>query len=110
MENWGILLGNILIAILIPIATALGIFLGKLIKGAIAKIENETLQAVAWTAITFVDQKFKDLHGKDKFDKAYEAIAKKLPGVNKEAVEQAIESAVNSMNLSKKSLSSSTNP
>jgi len=103
------LLGSVLVASLIPIAVALGTLLGKLIKRAINQIDNEILQNVAWTAVTFVEQKFKDLNNEDKFKSAYDAIAKKLPGVSPVDIERAIESAVQAMNISKKSLGSSTN-
>lgn len=92
------ILGSLLIAILIPVAAALGLLLAKLIKKGISKIDSEALQSVAWSAVHFVEQKFRDLHGKDKFDKAYEIIASKIPGVEKENIEQAIESCVNAMN------------
>jgi len=91
-------LGSILLAVLIPIATAIGALLGRLIKRAISKIDNALLQQLAWQAVLWVEQTFKDLHGKDKFDKAYEWLAKKLPGVEKEDIEKAIECAVREMN------------
>lgn len=91
------ILGNLLIAVLIPVATAIGFLLAKLIKKSISQIDSEALQSLAWTAAHFVEQKFRDLHGKDKFDKAYEIVASKLPGVEKENIEQAIESCVNAM-------------
>jgi len=89
---------SILLAVLIPIATAIGALLGRLIKRAISKIDNALLQQLAWQAVLWVEQTFKDLHGKDKFDKAYEWLAKKLPGVEKEDIEKAIEAAVKTMN------------
>ena len=91
------ILGSLLVAVLIPVAAALGLLLAKLIKKAISKINSEAMQSIAWTAVHFVEQKFKDLHGDDKFDKAYEIVAGKIPGVEKEDIEQAIESAVASL-------------
>jgi len=92
------ILGSLLVAILIPVATAIGFLLAKLIRKGISKIDSEALQGMAWTAVHFVEQKFRDLHGKDKFDRAYEIVASKLPGVEKGNIEQAIESCVNAMN------------
>ncbi|OQX78905.1 MAG: phage holin [Candidatus Omnitrophica bacterium 4484_70.1] len=91
-------LGSILLAVLVPVATTIGVLLGRLIKRAISHIDNKILQDLAWQAVLFVEQKFTELHGKDKFDKAYEYIAKKLPGVDKEDIEKAIEAAVKAMN------------
>ena len=91
-------LSSLLVAVLIPIATAIGVLLGKLIKRAISKIDNAILQDLAWQAVLFVEQKFKELHGQDKFNKAYEYVARKLPGVDAEDIERAIEAAVKAMN------------
>jgi len=105
------LFGNILMAVLIPVAAAVGLLLATLIKKAISKIDSEAIQAVAWQAVLFAEQKFKDMHGKDKFDKAYEYVAGKLPGVSKEDIEKAVEAAVGAMNKEfPKAPSSSTNP
>ena len=93
------LLGSILLAILVPVATAIGVLLGKLIKKAISHIDNKIIQQLAWQAVLWVENTFKDLHGKDKFDKAYEWLAKKLPGIEKEDIEKAIETAVKEMNI-----------
>jgi len=92
------ILGQILVALLIPIAGVIGTLLGKLIVEALSKIKSEKLQAFAWTAVYFVEQKFQDLHGEDKFGKAYEIIADKLPGISQADIERAIEAAVSSMN------------
>ena len=92
------LLGSILLAVLVPVATAIGVLLGKLIKKAISHIDNSIAQQLAWQAVLWVENTFKDLHGKDKFDKAYEWLAKKLPGVEKEDIEKFIETAVKEMN------------
>jgi len=79
-------LGNILLAVLIPIATAIGMLLGRLLKKAINRIDNEVIQGVCWQAVLFAEQKFEQLHGKAKFDKAYEYAASKLPGVSGEDI------------------------
>ncbi len=92
-------LGSILVAILIPVATGLGTLLGKLIKKAINRIENATLQELAWTAVRWAEQKFKNLPGDERFKKVEEYITEKLPGVNKEDIERAIEAAVKQLHI-----------
>ena len=92
------LVGPILLAILTPLAAAVGMLLAQLIKRAIAHIDNAIAQQLAWQAVIWVEQTFTDLHGKDKFNKAYEWLAKKLPGVEKEDIEKFIETAVKEMN------------
>lgn len=92
------ILATILVAALTPIAIILGKLLAKLIKKGINSIDNTLIRGLAWQAVLFVDQKFKTMHGKDKFDQAYTWLAKKLPGVDAEDIEQAIEAAVKEMN------------
>ena len=92
------LLVQILLAIVIPVITVIGILLGKLIKKSISHIDNKLMQGLAWQAVLWVEQTFQNLHGKDKFDKAYEWLANKLPGVEEKDIERAIEAAVKEMN------------
>lgn len=92
------LLPQILVAILIPVAGIIGTLIARLIKGLIKKNLNENLQGLAYVGVRWAQQKFKDLHGQDKFDKVYTAIASKIKGVDKMDIEEAIEAAVEGMN------------
>ena len=92
------ILGPLLLVVLIPLAAIIGKLLAGLIKKGISKIDNEALQSFTWMAVRFAEQKFKKLHGQDKFDVVYERIAKNFPGVEKENIEAAIEATVNAMN------------
>ena len=92
------LLGSILLAVLIPVATAIGALLGRLLKKGIAHIDNTLLQQLAWQAVLWVEQTFKDLDNKKKFNAAYDWISRKLPGVDSNDIEKAIEAAVKQMN------------
>ena len=98
METLHQFLGSILVAVLIPVATALGALLGKLIKVGISHINNRILQDVAWQAVLWVEQTAKGIEGSKKFNKALDWIARKLPGVSADEAENAIEAAVRQMN------------
>lgn len=91
--------GALIAVVLIPIATMIGRLIGKLLNKSIAKIDNEQLQSMAWVAVRFAQKKLKDKAGSEKFEAAYEYLAKKLPGVNGDDIEKAIEAAVNSLDL-----------
>ena len=57
--------------ILGAILTALAGYIGVVVKGLVAKYLNDhTKQAVAKTAVQFVEQVYKDLHGEDKLNAA----------------------------------------
>ena len=57
--------------ILGAILTALAGYIGVVVKGLVAKyINDQTKQAVAKTAVQFVEQVYKDLHGEDKLNEA----------------------------------------
>ena len=92
------LLGNILLAALIPIGTAIGVLLGRLIKKAISHIDNALARQLAWQAVLWVENTAKDTDSKGKFNMAYNWLAKKLPGVEEMDIQKFIEAAVKEMN------------
>ena len=92
------LLGNILLAVLIPVGTAVGVLLGRLIKKAISHVDNALARQLAWQAVLWAENTFKDLDGKGKFNLTYRWLAKKLPGVEGKDIEKFIEAAVKEMN------------
>ena len=91
-------LGSILVAVLIPVAGAVGALLGKLIKAGISHINNRILQDVAWQAVLWVEQTAKGIEGSKKFSKALDWITRKIPDVSYDEAEKAIETAVKQMN------------
>ena len=67
------------VQILYTILTAIAGYIGIVVKNLVAKYLNDkTKQAVAKTAIQFVEQVYKDLHGEDKLMAALSAAEEML--------------------------------
>ena len=65
--------------ILYAIITAIAGYIGIVLKNLCTKfINDKTKQAVAKTAVQFVEQVYKDLHGEEKLDKALTAASEML--------------------------------
>ena len=65
--------------ILYAIVTAIAGYIGIAIKNLVTKYVNDkTKQAVAKTAVQFVEQVYKDLHGQDKLNAALSAASEML--------------------------------
>lgn len=97
--DWGEVIRNVLLAVLIPIATVIGAMIGSLIREAISKIRNDKLQQLAEKAVLWAEQEFKELDGDEKFSLVYDWLAAKFPYLDSEDIEKAIEAAVASMNI-----------
>jgi hypothetical protein len=67
------------VEILYAVITAIAGYIGIVAKNLCTKyINDKTKQAVAKTAVQFVEQVYKDLHGEDKLNKALDAAAEML--------------------------------
>lgn len=96
-------LQNYLFEILATIITALASFIGVSIKNAYTKyINTKTKKEIVKDTVNYVEQVFKDIHGKEKLEKAKE---KALEWLNEKGIkisgtelEILIESAVNAFN------------
>lgn len=95
---WQPLLTNILLAVLIPIATFIGGLAAWAINLGISKIKNSMAQQLAMQAVLWAEQKFKGLKGSERYEKAVDWLASKLPGVKHEDLDRFIEAAVGAMN------------
>ena len=104
--EWNDLL-NQLIQILLPILatflTGLFTYIGTRLKNAYEqKVNTETARVVVENAVRFVEQVYKDLHGKEKLEKAVEQVSQILAskGINLSEAEIniLIESAVYGLN------------
>ena len=104
--EWNDLL-NQLIQILLPILatflTGLFTYIGTRLKSAYEqKVNTETAKVVVENAVRFVEQVYKDLHGKEKLEKAVEQVSQILAskGINLSEAEinMLIESAVYGLN------------
>lgn len=93
---------NYLFEILATIITALASFVGVSIKNAYTKyINTQTKKEIVKDTVNYVEQVFKDIHGKEKLEKAKE---KALEWLNEKGIkisetelEILIESAVNGL-------------
>lgn len=93
---------NYLFEILATIITALASFIGVSIKNAYTKyINTKTKKEIVQDTVNYVEQVFKDIHGKEKLEKAKE---KALEWLNEKGIkisetelEILIESAVNGL-------------
>ena len=93
---------NYLFEILATIITALASFIGVSIKNAYTKYVNtKTKKEIVKDTVNYVEQVFKDVHGKEKLEKAKE---KALEWLNEKGIkisetelEILIESAVNGL-------------
>jgi hypothetical protein len=89
--------------IVYTIVTAIAGYVGIMIKNLVAKYLNDkTKQAVAKTAVQFVEQVYKDLHGEDKLNAALgaasEMLAEKGITVSDLEMRVLIEAAVSEFN------------
>ena len=98
---------NQLIQILLPVLatflTGLFTYIGTRLKNAYEqKVNTETAKVVVENAVRFVEQLYKDLHGKEKLEKAVEQVSQILAskGINLSEAEinMLIESAVYGLN------------
>jgi LL-H family phage holin len=82
LANLGIdltqLLGQILILVVTVVLPLLAKLIGSFVSKKIAEADNELLARVAGMAVLWVEQKYGDISGTEKFQKAYEYIAEKL--------------------------------
>lgn len=94
---------EILLPILATFLTGMFTYIGTRLKTAYEqKINTETAKAVVDDAVKFVEQVYKDLHGKEKLEKAVEQVSQVLisKGINLSEAEitMLIESAVYGLN------------
>lgn len=78
LNEYGIL-SMVITAVVGAVGTALGLFFKRLYTNTIGdKIKLDTVKEIARVVVKFVEQVYKDIHGKEKLDKALEAFAEML--------------------------------
>lgn len=77
-------------AMLIAVAGWIGKLSGKFIGKKIEDIQNDMLQKAAYVAVRWVDDQYKKASGNEKFKLACERVAKKIPGISGEDIEESI--------------------
>lgn len=94
-------------SILYTIITALLGYIGLVVKGLLTRFANDkSKKDIVATCVRAVEQIFKDLHGKEKLDKAIEYVVyilgQKGIKASDEEIYMLIEAAVKEMNMSMK--------
>lgn len=94
-------------SILYTIITALLGYIGLVVKGLLTRFANDkSKKEIVATCVRAVEQIFKDLHGKEKLDKAIEYVVyileQKGIKASSEEIYMFIEAAVKDMNMSMK--------
>jgi len=93
--DWGEILKDILVAVVIPIAGILGALLARLIKKGIDSVDNENLQKLAWLGVRWAEDQ---MTGKGKGEKRLESVkqwvrVKTGKKFDDDTIEKAIRSA-----------------
>ena len=96
--DWGQVVSDILIAVLIPVATIIGALIAKLLKKGIERIDNNSIQQFAWIAVRWVEDNLgtDTGTGSEKLEMAVEWLAKRFPKARKSDIEAAIRAAYQS--------------
>ncbi len=92
--DWSGVLTELIKAALLAVVPVIGLLLGKLLKKGIDRIENQSLQGFAWTAVRFAEDKLVGPNkGAEKFRLASQWLRDKFPKLDQAAVEAAIRAA-----------------
>lgn len=90
--DWGEILKDILVAVVIPVAGILGALLARLIKKGIDSVDNENLQKLAWLGVRWAEDQ---MTGKKEGEKRLEVIKQWIRSkAGKKFDEDTIETAV----------------
>ena len=94
---------DLLLPILATFLTGLFTYIGTRLKKIYEeKVNNETAKIVVENAVRYVEQVYKDLHGKEKLEKAIEQVSQVLESkgitINDTEIYMLIESAVYGLN------------
>lgn len=94
---------NALIPVIITALTGVISYIGITIKNKIAeKIDNDIKKSLVETTVKYIEQVFKDIHGKEKLDmalqKAEELFKEKGINIGHTELEMMIEEVVNNIN------------
>ena len=91
-------LSDVLMGVLNLGVAAVAYYGGRALKRWAEREDQDRLQRLAAKAVRWAAQKMQDSLGKEKYEAAAEKVASKLPWVDEEDLEQAIEAAVHDLN------------
>lgn len=98
MEIFHKALSDVFVGVLNIAVAAVAYYGGRALKRWAAKEDHQRLRQLAAEAVRWAAQKMQDSLGKEKYEAVADRIASKLPWVNEEDLEQAIEAAVHDLN------------
>jgi len=89
--EWSSLSTELIKAAILAVVPIVGWLLGRLLKKGIAQIDNQSLQAFAWMAVRFAEDKLVGSgQGKAKFEVATQWLAARFPKLDPSTVEAAV--------------------
>ena len=92
--EWSSVLTELIKAALLAVVPLLGLLLGRLLKKGIDHINNQSLQAFAWMAVRFAEDKLVGPgQGTAKLEVASQWLAKRFPKLDPSTIEAAIRSS-----------------
>ena len=92
--EWSSLLTELMKAAILAVVPIVGWLLGRLLKKGIAQIDNQSLQAFAWMAVRFAEDKLVGPgQGKAKLEVASQWLAGRFPKMDSSTIEAAVRSS-----------------
>ena len=92
--EWSSALTELVKAVLLAVVPLLGLLLGRLLKKGIDHINNQSLQAFAWVAVRFAEDKLVGPgQGKAKLEVASQWLAARFPKMDSSTIEAAVRSS-----------------
>jgi len=98
METLHKVISDILLGVVNVAAAALAYYGGRAMKRWTEKENHEKLRRLAVEGVRWAAQKMQDSLGEEKYEAVADRIASKLPWIEEEDLEQAIEAAVHDLN------------
>ena len=92
--EWSNVLTALIKAALLAVVPLVGLLLGRLLKKGIDHINNQSLQAFAWTAVRFAEDKLVGPgQGTAKLEVASQWLAKRFPKLDPSTIEATVRAA-----------------
>lgn len=92
--DWSNVLTELIKAAILAVVPIIGFLLGKLLKKGLDQIDNQSLQAFAWMAVRFAEDKLVGpKQGAAKLEVAAQWLAARFPKVGASTIEAAIRAA-----------------
>lgn len=90
MEGLLEILGVALAAIAVPLAAIIGVYLARMLKQVVSRLDCERKEHWAWLAINWTIDQFPGLVKTKQFEEAVRWMADKVPGMDRKEIEDFI--------------------